>query len=151
MAGMEGLGRLFNTIPIAASKPMKFRGASAVSFIVTGNDTFTLSVASSFGGSYTQPSGFAPIRNVYWSTATDGTAAWQLTTLSPSVYTFKIGSGGTTGLTTAAAAVVTVFTSEMQDPYDYIQCVPTGSGLVTAVLHDLVVQRKPANLEILGA
>ena len=44
-----------------------------------------------------------------------------------------------------------VLTSMLSDPSDYLKVSVGGSGLVTAILHDLTVQRKPANLEILGA
>ena len=37
------------------------------------------------------------------------------------------------------------------DPQGYLKITASGSGLVAAILHDLAVQRKPANLEILGA
>lgn len=147
MAGMEVLGRNANVIPIAAGKPFKMRGASSAMIIVTGAAAQpTLNERSSFAGSDTA---LAVIRNVYWSTATDGTAVWnKLTLANVSTYTH----GTTTGLTTATASVFHVFTSQLSDPFNYLNVVSTaGPALIAVVLSDLTIQRGPANLEILGA
>jgi hypothetical protein len=147
MAGMEALGRVCNIIPIAAGKPFKMRGASGVLVCVTGAAAQpTLNERSSFGGSDTA---LAVIKDVYWSTATDGTAAWnKLVLANVSTYTH----GTTTGLTTAAMSVFHVFTSMLSDPFNYLNVVSTaGPALVTVIPYDLVHQRGPANLELLGA
>jgi hypothetical protein len=147
MAGMEALGRVCNIIPIASSKPFKMRGASSVMVCVTGATAVaTLNERSSFGGSDTA---LAVIKDVYWSTATDGTAAWNKLILSPLVSTYTHGT--TTGLTTAVMSVFHVFTSQLSDPFNYLNVVATGSGLCSVTLVDLVHQRAPANLEILGS
>jgi len=147
MAGMEGLGRVLNVIPIAAGAGMKVRGASAITFVCTGNDTFTLTVASSFGGSYSAPPttslGGGMIHNYYTSTATNGTAAWAKTALAYGSYVNAVAGTNTVAFT--------IFTSQFTDPNCYVKCSPGSSGLVTAIHHDLVVQRTPQNLEILGA
>lgn len=148
MAGMEGLGRALNVIPIAAGAGMKVRGASAITFVCTGNDTFTLTIASSFAGSYVAPPttalGGGMIHDYYTSSATNGTAAWALTALANGSYVNAV---------TIASGVVafTIFTSQFTDPNNYIKCSVGSGGLVTAIHHDLMVQRAPANLEIMGA
>jgi hypothetical protein len=169
MAGMEALGRLFNVIPVAAGAPFKCRGASSYTFVAyngTGSTTttVTLQAASSFGGSY---SNLYAIKNIYTTTALNGTAAWTKQTAYP--YTSAPwatgGSGGSAGpiasftfnnsgqnFPTAVCCAFTVFTSEFSDPTDYLECNITGSGgLVIAIPCDLTVQRNPANLEIQGA
>jgi hypothetical protein len=138
---MEGLGRLLDVIPIAAGAGFKFRGASAVTFVCTGNDTFTLTVASTFAGSYSSPGNL--ITHYYQRADTNGTHAWTRQTQAASNAVVQ----STAGYTTAFE----VLTSWMADPNDYIKVSAGGSGLVMAILHDLTVQRKPANLEILGA
>ena len=148
MAGMKGLGRVLNVIPIAAGQGMKFRGASAITFVCTGNDTFTLTIASSFGGSYSAPPttalGGGMIHDYDTCTATNGTAAWVGTSLAYGSYVNAV--------TIASGTVAfSVYTSQFTDPNSYIKCSAGASGLVTAIHHDLVVQRAPANLEILGA
>lgn len=141
MAGMEGLGRLNDFIPIAAGQAMKFRGASAIGFLCTGNDTFTITVASSFGGSYATPGSI--INHFYQRADTNGTHAWTAQTQAASNAVVQANAGYTT--------YFEVLTSMLTDPNCYIKVSAGGSGLVAAVLHDLVVQRKPQNLEILGA
>lgn len=148
MAGMEALGRVCDVIPIAAGKPFKMRGASAALFVVTGAAAQpTLNERSSFAGSDTA---LAVIKTVYWSTATDGTAVWNKLILAAAVSTFT--NGTTTGLTTSINTAFHVFTSQLSDPFNYLNCVSTaGPALVTAILYDLVHQRGPANLEIKGS
>jgi hypothetical protein len=139
MAGMYGLGRAYNVIPIAAGNAFKFRGASAVSFVCTGNDTFTLTASATFGGSYASPGNI--ITRKVTNTSTNGTAAWVDATQAAS-NAVTISSG---------TVVFTVLTSQIADPLAYLKVSVGASGLVAAFLHDLTVQRKPANLEILGA
>lgn len=140
MAGMEGLGRLIDVIPIAAGQGFKFRNASAVTFVCTGADTFTITAASTFAGSYTSPGNV--INHYYQRADTNGTHAWTRVTQSASNAVVQ-GSAFTT--------VFEVLTSMIADPQQYLKVSAAAAGLVFAVLHDLTVQRKPANLEILGA
>lgn len=146
----EGLGRLFNVIPIAAGKPINITQASAVTFVCTGNDTFTLTVGTTHGSVATTPPttaiGGGLIRNYYTSTATDGSAAWVKTALaSPSyVNAVTIASG------TVAFSVYPIDLAG-STAYTYLECGVGSGGLVTAIVHDLNVQRTPANLLTLNA
>lgn len=140
MAGMEGLGRVLDVIPVAAGQAFKFRGASAVLFVCTGADTFTLTAASSYAGSYASPGNV--LAHYYQRADTNGTHAWTRQTQAASNAVVQ-GSAYTTAFE--------VLTSMIADPNDYLKVSAGGSGLVTAILHDLVVQRKPANLEVLGS
>jgi hypothetical protein len=153
----EGLGRLFNVVPIAAGVALNFAIAPAITFVCTGNDTFTLTVATSFGASYVTPPttaiGGGLIRNYYTNTSTNGTAAWAKTTLSISAATcvnaVTISSG------TVAFAVYSVdlpaFGASDTTNYEYIKCSVGSGGLVTAILHDPYHQRTPANLTLPSA
>ena len=138
MAGMDGLGRLFNGIPIAAGAGFSMQGQSAVTFMCTGNDTFTLTKASSFAGAYTN---LAVIVRYYTNTSTNGTAGWVKVTQAAAA-TVTIASG---------AVMFAVLTSQLSDPSNYLKVTVGASGLVAAIPHDLTVQRAPANLAILGA
>jgi hypothetical protein len=156
MAGMEVLGRLANVIPIAAGAPFKIRGASCHMVVVTGATAVaTLAQDSSFGGGFATAA--AIVKNIYWTTATNGTAAWSKLTYVNGTAPFAAGPlstftlGTTTGLTTAIAAVFHIFTSELADPYNYIKVTMTGGGLCSVFSSDLTPQRAPANLEIMGA
>lgn len=158
MAGMEGLGRLFNAylIPTTTAKIFKLRSASAATVLVSGATAVcTLAQDASFGGSFSTAA--AVIKNIYWSTASDGSAGWSKLTYvngtapfgSGPLSTFTLGT--TTGLTTATYAAFTMFTSEFSDPNNYIKVTLTGSGIGAIILHDLVHQRGPANLEVVGS
>lgn len=141
MAGMEGLGRVLDVIPIASGNAFKFRNASAITFVCTAADTFTVTVASSFGGSYASPGNV--LTHYYQRADTNGTHAWTRQALGSASNAITQGNAGYT-------TAFEVFTSMISDPNDYIKVTASSSGLVTAILHDLTVQRKPANLEVLG-
>jgi len=149
MSGMEALGRLFNLVPNAVSHPFKMRGASGVAIVAIGADAVvTVKEDSTFGGSFATT--LAVVKNIYWAAANDGTAAWKKLTPASPLGTWTHGT--TTGLTTAVVTVAHVFTSEMSDPNDYLKITCTGTSPVCyAIPYDLVTQRGPANLEILGA
>jgi hypothetical protein len=53
-----------------------------------------------------------------------------------------------------ASSIVAAFTvsaEELSDGKDFIKCTSTSTGTVTAILHDLKVQRTPANLPAVSA
>lgn len=139
MAEMEGLGRLFNVVPIAAGVGLSMRDCESIEFICTGNDTFTLTVSPTFGGSYATPGN--TITRKYTNTSTNGSAKWVKATQSAS-NAVTISSGSVS---------IWVGQSQLTDPAVYVKCTASGSGLVTAVLHDLEAQRGPANLAAPGA
>lgn len=140
MAGMIGLGRVFDAIPIGAGVIFKFRHASAVSFLCTGNDTFTVTVGTSHSAAATSPGN---VFTFYYQRAdTNGTNAWTKQTQSASNAVTQSNSGYTT--------LITLYTSVIADPNNYVKCAAAASGLVTVLLHDLTVQRTPANLETLN-
>lgn len=142
---MESIGRLINVVPIAAGVAISLKEAEAVTFVCTGSDTFTLTTATTFGGTYRAGSFFtpawAPITRLHKSTSTAGTAAWTLSTI-----TAADNTGAQTNLT-----AFTVFANSLPDTYTYLKCSVGAAGLVTAILHDLKVARKPANLTIVSA
>lgn len=140
MAGMEALGRTMNVVPIAAGVGLSMKECSAITFVCTGADTFTLTAASSYGGSYATPGNV--IDHYYQSTATNGTAAWTKQTQATSNAVTQAG---------AYTTVITVTGAKLPDPKCYVKLTASGAGLVTAILHDLTVQRTPANLAIVAA
>jgi hypothetical protein len=139
MSAQEMLGRTINVVPIAAGKGIALKGAIGVTFVTTGSDTFTLTCASTFAGSYASPGTI--IANVYKCSATDGTAAW--------VQDQTLISTNTIVTTVATAFYISdVF---LPDGKVYVKLSAGGSGLVTAILGDLTVRRTPPNLAIMGA
>jgi hypothetical protein len=137
---MEGLGRLVDVVPIAAGQAFKMRGASAVLFVCTGADTFTVTTSSSFGGSYATPGNV--LTHFYQRADTNATHAWTAQSQAASNAVVQANAGYTTAFE--------VLTSMFTDPEAYIKVSVASGGLVTAILHDLTVQRLPQNLEILG-
>lgn len=142
---MEALGREFNVAPIASGVAISLKDCDGVTFVCTGSDTFSLTIATSFAGTYRAGSFFtpawAPISSFYNSTATDGTAVWTRVT-----QTAADNTGAITGM-------VAVFLSAdaLPDGYTYVKCTKGAAGLVTAITSDLAVQRKPANLAKMSA
>lgn len=136
--GMEGLGRLFNVIPIAAGKSVSLKNAAGVTFICTGADTFTLKSQPTAGGTATN---LATITDYHTNTATDGTAKWADATQAAAA-AVTIASG---------AAAFYVDAADLPAGASYVEVTVGGTGLVTAVVHDLLSQRDPANLAALNA
>lgn len=141
MAGMRALGRVIDVVPIASGQYISMKNASGITFVCTGADTFTVREAKDSSGTSVQNIGNV-ISQYYQNTTTNGTAGWTVQTQAAS-YQVVQGSAYTT--------VIEVFGSQMDDGFAYIYCHSAASGLVTAILHDLTVQRSPANLATLVA
>ncbi len=140
MAGMEALGRMVNVVPIAAGVAINMRDCSGITFVCTGADTFTLTSSATFGGSYATPGNI--VTHYYQAAATNGTAAWTRQTQTASNAVVQ-GSAYTT--------VIELLDAQLPDPGVYVKLTASAGGLVTAILHDLEYQRKPANLAIVSA
>lgn len=138
---IDPLGRLFNVVPtVHAGGALSLKTAAGVMYVCTGNDTFTLTVADTFAGSYATPGSI--ITRVWRNTSLTGTAAWTRVTQT-AANTVVMG-----GATTAAFYVDS---SSLPDGKVYIKCTASGAGLASAILCDLNVQRDPRNLAIPGA
>ena len=71
-----------------------------------------------------------------------------------------VGTGAWTKVTQAAASsyvasadcvAFTIAATSLSDGKKYLKCASTSTGTVVAIVHDLNVQRTPANLAILSA
>lgn len=136
---MDALGRVFNVLPVADDVYVSLRDAGAVTFVgvLTTGDTWTLTEASDAAGT-----GAAVLATMdhYAVSATVG-AVWQELTQA----------AASTIVTTSSqdVVVVTVNQAELSDGKDWVKLASTSTGIVIALLHDLKVQRKPANLTAL--
>ncbi len=137
---MEALGRTINVVPIAAGRGLRCDTGEGWTFVCTGADTFTLTAATTFGGSYSTPGNIITYR--YTNTATNGSAAWVKTTQSAA--NTVVNAGATT-------SAFFVSNASLPDGYKYVKVSVGASGLVVAIQGDLSVQRTPANLPILSA
>lgn len=134
---MEGLGRLFNFVPIAAGQLISLKDCAGVTYVVTGNDTFTLKSAATYNGSATA---LATITNYYTNTSTAGAADWVAASQA----------AGSTVTISSGAASFYVDASDLPAAAEYVEVSAAASGLVYAILHDLNVQRAPASLRQLS-
>lgn len=152
MAGMEGLGRVFDVIDVASNVYFSLKNASAVSFVCYASSTSTTTVVLTGATTYaagttlawSTANGFGQCAHYYQNTKHDGTAGWTKQTASWSTATLTIGA------TSGYVSVFSVFSSQFAAGYPYINADGTNCTIV-AILHDLDVQRGPANLAILGA
>lgn len=137
---MDGLGRVFNVLPVADDVYVSLKDAAAVSFICVNaaGDTWTLTEAADTAGT---SSAVLATLDHYYVSATVG-AAWSA----------KITQAAASTIVTTSSQdvmVVTVHQSELSDGKTAVKLASTSTGTVVALLHDLVTQRAPANLPAL--
>jgi hypothetical protein len=153
MAGMKALGRVLDVVPNASGVGISLKNCSGIAFVAvtssTTGATLAFTCATSYAGTYnnmTTASGFGQPGK--WYSRSASTAAWTENTASWSTSTLTVA------VTSGYASYVDFLVSELADTYDYIKVTGTntvtGAG-VTAILYDLTVQRKPANLAIVSA
>jgi hypothetical protein len=137
---MEALGRLLNPVAVGDGVYVNLRDAGGVTFLCylagAAGDTYTLTEAKDASGTGAQV--LATITRYHTSNGVGG------------VWTLHTQAAASTVVTAAATAengmVVEVEQAELSDTYKYVKLTSTGAGLVTPILRDLEVQRKPANL-----
>jgi hypothetical protein len=135
--GMEGAGRLFNPAAIAAGTLLSVKDCAGYTFVLTGNDTFTLKSAGSYNGSPTA----LPVITSYWTNTSTGGGAQWVAQSQAAASTIVIASG---------AAMVYVDAAELPSGAEYLEVSVAAGGLVTAIPHDLLVQRSPDMLRPLS-
>jgi hypothetical protein len=136
---MEALGREFNPVAVADDVYVNLQDAGGVTFLgylASTGDVFTITEAKTAGGSGAQV--LATVERFHTSNGVGG--AWALSTQA----------AGSTVTKSAAAAqsavVIEIEAPELSDTYKFVKCTSTGAGTVVAIVRDLHVQRKPANL-----
>lgn len=147
----SGLGRVFNTVFTASGVGVPLTRATAVSYIVahpgTGTATLTFTQSDSTGVNSpvalnigTQAAGAGNLGST-WNVGPDTGGTWTLTAAT-SANVFTLGGA------TNDSGVVTVRAEQLADGYDTV--IATASAGATtfcvAVVHDLLVGRKPSNL-----
>ena len=144
MALGEGLGRLFDVEPAISQhastvKGVSLKDAAGVTFICwavgSAGDTFIVSQSGTHAGTYTA---FNPITRYYTKTTQDGTTQWvDSGDLASNIGTITIASG---------SVAFYVGADDLPAGSCYVEVTPGTSGIVTAILHDLEVQRNPKYL-----
>ena len=135
--GMEGLGRRFNVVPIAAGTLISVKDCAGVEFICTGNDTFSLVSAATYNGSTTA---LAAITHYFTCTSTAGAAAWVEHTQA-AASTVVIASG---------AVAFYIDCADLPSAAQYLEVSVGASGLVTAITHGLLAERLPSLCRVLS-
>jgi hypothetical protein len=147
-----GLGRVFDVVYTPAAHPIKMRNANAISLVTKASSTATTSLTvqaqKTFSGSavnWTTANGFGQPSAWYQNTVNDGTAAWvkEAASWASNVLTIAATSG--------YVSVVTFYATQFADGYEYFLLQTATNNVPFAILHDLAVQRTPANLEVLGS
>lgn len=153
MAGMRALGRVLDVVNAPSGIDISVKDASGIGFVAVNGTTtaaiLTVVAKPSFGGAsttWTTANGFGQPNTVFTRTA--NTAAWVSNAVTWSTNTLT-APATTTGL----ISYVDFFTSQFADTFDYINVTVSGTGctLPMAILYDLTVARKPANLRIPSA
>jgi hypothetical protein len=132
----EGLGRLFNIVhTLGDTGYVSLATGSAVTFVcqLDAGDTFTVSSATDAAG--TSATALAKVTQFYTAAKTGG--VWTKTTQA---------AASTVVTANSVVAVFTIRHDQLPDGHSYVKCPSTSTGTVLAILHDLNVQRTPANL-----
>lgn len=140
---MEGLGRTFNIVPTAAGVEVSLKGASAVTFVCTGANAETFTVAEAKDAAGTGAQNLAVVTHYYANASAAGANAW---TRVPADGSEQVATAVVTTTTAAPVAVIEVSATALSDGYAYVRVTQSVSGLVRAIVHDLTVQRSPINL-----
>lgn len=132
---MRGLGRVFNVIPAASGVHIPLTHAQAISFVTFEDDGTTIAtIKESIDGLSEQ----ALDCDVYPHKAPGVGGTW--TAMAEQDDTLALG-----GDTTNDCMVFTVNATQLSDGFNCVE-VTTDGGILIAIVHDLVQQRKPANL-----
>lgn len=138
---MEGLGRVFNVVPVAEDKWIDMTACEAVSFVCVGDEAYTLYEADNTTGA---ASAALVTVDRYYQGQDNGVDTWtEVTQTAASTVDPNNATDDT--------VVVHVHGSELSSGKTALKVVNTSTGLVTAITHDLKVQRAPQNLPAVSA
>lgn len=154
MAGMRALGRQYDVVQNPSGLNICLKDCSGIGFMAVNGSSvaaiLTVTASTAFSGgttsNWTTALGFGQPQTAF-TRLTGNTANWVSQGLG-SAWSSNVLTNPIT--TTSAVFYVDFLVSELADTYDYINVTISGSGasLPVALLYDLTVQRKPANLRI---
>lgn len=135
---MDGLGRLFNVVPVASGVPIPLVDADAVTFVGYEDGGATdVVITESKDASATDEQSLVTVTRYFTSNGVGG--AWTTNT------TTAVGTVEPTDDTAQDAWCFTIHASELSDGFDYVEATPD-AGTCIAILHDLDHQAKPDDL-----
>jgi hypothetical protein len=143
---MEFLGKYGVPLLAASGVAINLTDCSGVAFFGTNDNTYTLTLATTFAGSYSQPSGWNPITHYYTNADNGvGTSAWS----------DKVTQAASNAVVIATDITVAIhlLSTMIPDTYKYVKCTSSspGDGTLIAIKYELEVQRKPVNLAKISA
>ena len=134
---MMGLGRLFNVVPAASGVSIPLTRATGVTFITFEDDGSTIATITEVDSTGTNSEQALDVDfEPHKAPGVGGT--W--TAMAEQDDTVDLGDD-----TTNDAMHLYVHADQLSDGYDSVQCTVDG-GICIAIIHDLTVQRAPANL-----
>lgn len=135
---MEGLGRVFNSVPTGDGVWINMRDSSSAAFVLVGADTYTLQEATDAAGTGAQD--LATIDRAYTNAGAVGATTWVETEQTAAAT-----------IVVAANAVIHVHGTELSDDFDYIAVTAGATGAVQVFTYDLVTSRNPENLRAVSS
>lgn len=137
----EGLGRLYDLVSPADDVYVNLKNATGVTFLVHEVDGAT-NVTITFAADAAGTGAVTPdVVTHYYGKSNDVTnGTWHRTAVSPASETFIAADG------TEDTVAVEISAMKCPDGKPYVKCTADGAGVVTAILHDLAIQRAPGNL-----
>lgn len=134
---MEGLGRLFNYVAVANGVHIPLTNAAGVTFFCFEDDgSQIVTLKESIDGDSEQ--NLAVIDKVYKGPGVGGT--WTKVTQTAAA-TFDLADD-----TTNDCIAIYVDASDLSDGYNCVELTNDAGTGVSAIIHDLLVQRAPENL-----
>jgi len=134
---VKGLGKDFNVVALADTLQIDLTDALGVTFVCYGVDVYTLTQDNAAGDG---PDPLTCINDFY---ASDGVGA---------VWTHEIADDNGALADndnvddSADCVVIHVDAADLADGMTGVICTATATGVVTAILHSLAIQRAPENL-----
>ncbi len=134
---MYGLGRVFNVVAAASGVTIPLTRATAVSFVTFEDDGSTIATITEVDSTATNAEqALDTTNNPFKGPGVGGT--W--TSMAEQDDTIDLADDATND-----SMVFSVNGAQLSDGYDGVQVTVDG-GILIAIIHDLVVQRDPANL-----
>lgn len=143
MSNTEGLGRLFNVVPLATGKHISLSNASGVTFVCyEDGGAQEITIKESLAGAGEQA--LAAVSVLYAGNGIGGVWTRETTdangALAPSSSIVKKDT------TAFDAAIFYIAAEQLSEGFDSVEVTIDGAGMCLAIVHDLNVQRAPANL-----
>ncbi len=145
---MKGLGRVFNVVAFASGIHISLENASGVTFVCYENGgAQNITIKESIDGSPEQA--LAVVTELYANSGIGPVWTRNTTDANGALGT---GDAAIVKKDTEAfdTAVFYIGADELSDTYNNVEVTVNG-GTVTAIVHDLLVQRTPVNLVSAGA